>query len=340
MFRFTSLLPKEEELLFNQCYTDIGFKKTFDEVAKRYDIIELAKKANEKRDEINKNNYIYSTWNVFDGYYYTKRGKEENKEEKKEEEKEGSDDWDIRGIVPPLSPIRGDWIENMCDALFQVEARNIPKKAGFNGIIDIRRFRSLFNPMNDENRFHSVTVLSRYKDQKKYVSLSLPCDFIMNNWWMRLFYEIRSAEHLYEYRKRFIEEGWKERIAYTLYIYKFKYAQKMWHIAQQYVIKRFCKKKIKKVDIGKVDIGKEGKNRVEEKNEIREKNEVGEKENISINVKKADEDNKEINTPEYIISEKSIVKKPLSVSSSSTSSSDEDDEDRLEKKASKLLFGA
>lgn len=231
MFKFTSLLPKEEEQLFNQCYSNRQFKRTFDEVSRRYDIIDLAKKANEKRDEIKRNDFIYSSWKTFDGEYFNSKETD-------------SDGWPIRKYREPIYSVRCEWVENMCDALFDLEAKNIPVKNGFSGIAPIRKFRKLINPMSKENRTRSVVVMGVYNDKKTFVALSLPCDHLFDNWWMRLFYEMRSLEHLNEYKRRFVENGWTKRIAYTLYIYRFRYPLHMWRVAQKYVKKRFCGKAV------------------------------------------------------------------------------------------------
>lgn len=229
MFTFTTLLPEKEERMFKSYYSDYKFKKTFDEVMKRYDIVDLAKKANEKREEIQKNNFIYSGWEVFDGAHFNTNNID-------------SEGWTVRKYKKPIYPVRSEWIESICDSLLNSESENIPFKNGFSGILNIRKFRKIINPMSEENITRSVTVTSIYNDKKTLIALSLPCDYIFDNWWMRLFYEIRSLEYLNEYKNRFIQNKWSERIAYTLYIYRFRYPLYMWSVAQKYVMKKYCKK--------------------------------------------------------------------------------------------------
>lgn len=315
MFKFTTLLPEKEEKLFNQCYSDHGFKRTFGEVARRYDIIDLAKKANEKRDEIKRNDFIYSGWDTFDGRYFNT----------KEVDSEG---WPIRKYKEPVYSVRSEWIENMCDALFSIEAKNIPTKMGFSGIVSIRKFRKLINPMNEENKTRSVLVMGIYNEKKTFVALSLPCDYIFNNWWMRLFYEIRSLEYLNEYKRRFFESGWSERIAYTLYVYRFRYPLHMWRVAQKYVKKRFCGKG--------VAVSKRGKR-------IRER-----RESVSTTSTRAEEQKPYVPTPEEMQRDVASMldingisnvvdmknRKPMSVNSVSSN-----EEDRLEQEATETLFG-
>lgn len=316
MFKFTTLLPEKEKILFNQCYSDYRFKKTFDEVSRRYDIIELAKKANKKREEIKQNDFIYSSWRTFDGEHINTGDTD-------------SEGWHIKKFYPPVYSVQSDWVESMCDALFDLEGKNIPTKRKFHGIVNIRKFRNLINPMNDENKDRAVIVTAMYNDKITFVALSLPCDYILGNWWMRLFYEIRSLEHLNEYKKRFIQDKWIEKIAYTIYIYKFKYGLHMWCVAQKYVKKRFCKSK---KEISKI------------KNKINEQR---------INEQRINEQKESVNTTStvvektYTTTEKKIdnildindISNVESERSISIVSSLSDDEDKLEQEATETLFG-
>lgn len=318
MYKFTSLLPEKDRKLFNECYNDYGFKRTFDEVARRYDIIDLAKKANEKRDEIQRNNFIHSTWKTFDGEYFNTKEVD-------------SDGWPIRKYREPIYSVRSEWVENMCDALFDIEAKNIPVKNGFSGIAQIRKFRKLINPISEENRTRSVVVMGTYNEKKTFIALSLPCDYIFDNWWMRLFYEIRSLEHLNEYKSRFVNSRWTERIAYTLYIYRFRYPLHMWRVAQKYVKKRFCGK-------GAI-VSKREKIIRERRESIRER-----RESISTTSTRAEEQKAYVPTPDEMqrdvanmldINDAPNVesRKPMSVNSESSS------EDSIEREGAEALFG-
>lgn len=323
MFKFTSLLPEKEEKLFRQCYSDYGFKRTFDEVARRYDIITLAKKANEKRDEIERNDFIHSTWRTFDGEYFNTR----------ETDEEG---WLVREFRKPVYSVRSHWVENMYDALFSTEAKNIPNGMGFKEIFNIRKFRKLINPMSDENKNHGVAIIGMYNGKNTFIGLSLPCDFLLDNWWMRLFYEMRTLEHLNEYKRRFIEERWSERIAYTLYIYRFKYGLHMWRVAQKYVQKRFCKsgKNVSKME-----------KKICERRMQRDGGESVSTTSTQVNemiVQRAAVINSEYtaDTSDMLNVDSVSPKRNDSTKSISENSLSSDDEDRLEQEATDALFGS
>lgn len=340
MQQFISLLPKEEQKQYVKACNKPGFHLTMETVNNSYDLITLAKKANEMREKIDHAHKFNKGWELFDGKYWNT----------KEVDEEG---WTIRHYNPPLYPVRGGWMENMLDGLFECQARDIPGNVGFSQLIQLRKFRKILDPIADFNKDDGIIITERYKDNRTFIGLYLPCDFLCENWWMRLFYQMRALEHINEFKRRFVDHGWTERIAHTLYIYRFRYGLHLWKVAQKYVKKRFCGKSKSKKNRGK---GKDYRLSITEsistcivsstKTSIPQKS-VSENIKMDIGkktVKEKVEENTDVvgdlNINEMVTTVQANnigERKPMSISS--MSSSDSDEEDKLERMANSQLFG-
>lgn len=213
--------PEDQQLLASM-RTNRNFCNAIESFATKIDLEQAVAESNSRQEEINERRRLLTGWWYFDGEYVNT-------------EMVHDDGWPVQKFKEPVYPLRSYVVEDLVDHL--LHSTNLCANR-FNQLPMLRRFRKMLQSTSNADRAYCIGMMIK---GDKFIEFFKPCDLITYNWWIRLYLDYRTLEMIKIIRFKFEDEKWEKRIAYTLYIYRFRPGLKGWLF-----VKRNLKSMLKK----------------------------------------------------------------------------------------------